>query len=102
MPLYLNQVLDSIFENGFLGADAFDTYEKMKTIFGHSKGENVESTTLMCFYQNEIIKEMKASLDANFLSMLNLSSTINGYKERTCWEATQFYFCVFCFDTVLE
>ena len=79
MPLYLNQVLDSIFENGFLGADAFDTYEKMKTIFGHSKGENVESTTLMCFYQNEIIKEMKASLDANFLSMLNLSSTINGH-----------------------
>ena len=39
----------------------------------------VESTSLLCFYQNEIIKEMKASLDANFRSMLNLSSTINGH-----------------------
>jgi hypothetical protein len=66
LPFSLKQVLDSIFENGFLGGDAFDMYEKMKVIFGHSKGENVESTTLMCFYQNEIIKEMKASLDANF------------------------------------
>ena len=51
----------------------------MKTIFGNSKGKNVESTTLMCFYQNEIIKEMKASLDANFRSVLNLSSIINGH-----------------------
>ena len=41
--------------------------------------EKVESTSLLCFYQNEIIKEMKASLDANFRSMLNLSSTINGH-----------------------
>ena len=40
--------------------------------------DKVESTTLLCFYQNEIIKEMKSSLDANFRSMLNLSSTING------------------------
>ena len=40
--------------------------------------EKVESTSLLCFYQNEIIKEMKASLDANFRSVLNLSSTING------------------------
>ena len=51
----------------------------MKTIFGHSKGESVESTTLMCFYQNEIIKEMKVSLDANFCNVLNRSSTINGH-----------------------
>ena len=41
--------------------------------------DKVESTTLLCFYQNKIIKEMKASLDANFRSMLNLSSTINGH-----------------------
>ena len=47
------QVLDSIFENNFLKGDVVDTYEKMKTIFGHPEGENVESTTLMCFYQNE-------------------------------------------------
>ena len=79
LPPSFKQVLDSIFENGFLGGDAIDTYEKMKTIFGHPKGENLESTAIMCFYQNEIIKEMKASLDANFRNVLNLSSTINGH-----------------------
>ena len=41
--------------------------------------EEVESTSLLGFYQNEIIKEMRASLDANFRNMLNLSSTINGH-----------------------
>ena len=51
----------------------------METIFGHPMSEKVESTSLLCFYQNEIVKEMKASLDANFCSMLNLSSTINGH-----------------------
>ena len=51
----------------------------MKNIFGHPMNDKVESTTLLCFYQNEIIKEMKASLDANFRSVLNLSSTINGH-----------------------
>ena len=51
----------------------------MKTIFGHPISEKVESTSLLCFYQSEIIKEMKASLDANFRSVLNLSSTINGH-----------------------
>ena len=40
--------------------------------------EKVESTSLLCFYQNEMIKEMKASLDANFRNVLNLSCTING------------------------
>ena len=40
--------------------------------------DKVESTTLLCFYQNEIIKEMKASLDANFRNVLNLTSSING------------------------
>ena len=72
------QVLDSIFEEGFLERDAIDTYEKMKTIFGHPMNDKVESTTLLCFYQNEIIKEMKSSLDANFRNMLNLTSSING------------------------
>ena len=65
-PFSFKQVLDSIFEEGFLEGDAIDTYEKMKAIFGHSVSEKVESTSLLCFYQNEIIKEMKASLDANF------------------------------------
>ena len=50
----------------------------MKAIFGHPMSEKVESTSLLCFYQNEISKEMKASLDANFCSVLNLYSTING------------------------
>ena len=31
------------------------------------------------FYQNESIKEIKASLDANFRNLLNLSSTINSH-----------------------
>ena len=79
LPSYFKQVLDSIFEEGFLEGDAIDTYENMKTIFGHPMNEKVESTSLLCFYQNEIIKEMKASLDANFRSVLNLSSTINGH-----------------------
>ena len=51
----------------------------MKAIFGNPMSEKVGSTSLLCFYQNEIIKEMKAILDANFRSMLNLSSTINGH-----------------------
>ena len=79
LPSSFKQVLDSIFENGFLEGDAVDTYEKMKTIFGHPKGYHVEPTTLLCFYQNETIKEMKASLDMNFRNMLNLSSAINGH-----------------------
>ena len=72
-------VLDSNFEEGFLEGDAVDTYEKMKTIFGHPMNEKVESTSLLLSYQNESIKEMKASLDANFHKMLNLSSTINSH-----------------------
>ena len=51
----------------------------MKTIFGHPMSEKVESTSLLCFYQNEIIKEMRSSLDANFYSVLNIYSTINGH-----------------------
>ena len=53
--------------------------KKMKTIFGHPMNDKVESTTLLCFYQNEIIKEMKASLDANFRNVLNLTSSIKGH-----------------------
>ena len=40
--------------------------------------DKVESTTPLCFYQNKIIKEMKASIDANFHNVLNLTSSING------------------------
>ena len=40
--------------------------------------EKFESASLLCFYQNEIIKEMKSSLAADFRSLLNLSCTING------------------------
>ena len=79
LPSSFKQVLDSIFEEGFLEGDAIDTYEKMKAIFGHPMSEKVESTSLLCFYQNEIIKEMRASLDVNFRNVLNLSSTINGH-----------------------
>ena len=52
--------------------------KKMKTIFGCPMNDKVESTTLLCFYQNEIIKEMKASLNAIFHNVLNLTSSING------------------------
>ena len=31
------------------------------------------------FYQNEIIKEMKSSLEANFCNVLNLTYSINGH-----------------------
>ena len=79
LPSSFKHVLDSIFEEGFLEGDAIDTYEKMKTIFGHPMNEKVESTSLLLSYQNESIKEMKASLDANFRQMLNLSSTINNH-----------------------
>jgi len=51
----------------------------MKTIFGNPMNDKVESTTLLCFYQNEIIKEMKSSLEANFRKVLNLTSSINGH-----------------------
>ena len=53
--------------------------KKMNTIFVHPLNDKVESTTLLCFYQNEIIKEMKSSLDANFRNVLNLTSSINGH-----------------------
>ena len=79
MPASFKQVLDSIFEEGFLEEDAIDTYERMKNIFGHPMNDKVESTTLLCFYQNEIIKEMKSSVEENFRNVLNLTSSINGH-----------------------
>ena len=79
LPASFKQVLDSIFEESFLERDAIDTYEKMKTIFGHPMNDKVESITLLCFYQNEIIKEMKSSVEANLRIMLNLTSSINGH-----------------------
>ena len=85
LPASFKQVLDSIFEGGFLEGDPIDTYERMKTIFGHPINEKTEITSLLLSYQNESIKEIKASLDANFRNVLNLSSTINShvlYKNR--------------------
>ena len=41
--------------------------------------DKVESTSLLRFYQNEIIKEMKSSLEENFRNVLNLTSSINGH-----------------------
>ena len=79
LPSLFKHVLDYIFEEGFLEGDVVDTYEKMKTIFGHPMNEKVESTSLLLSYQNESIKEMKASLDANFRKMLNISSTVNNH-----------------------
>ena len=79
LPASFKQVLDSIFEGGFLEGDPIDTYERMKTIFGHPINEKTEITSLLLSYQNESIKEIKASLDANFRNILNLSSTINGH-----------------------
>ena len=78
LPSSFKHVFDSIFEEGFLEGDAIDTYEKMKTIFGHPVNEKVDSTSLLLSYQNETIKEIKASLDANFRNVLNLTSSING------------------------
>ena len=77
LPLLLRKFWILFLKVFFL--EGIDTYEKMKTIFGHPKEKDVESTAIMSFYQNEIIKEMKASLDANFRNVLNLSSTINGH-----------------------
>ena len=79
LPASFKQVLDSIFEGSFLERDAIDAYEKMKTIFGHPLNDKVESTTLLCFYQNEIFKEVQSSLEANFRNVLNLTSSINGH-----------------------
>ena len=41
--------------------------------------EKVESTSLLLSYQNESIKEIKASLDTNFRNILNIYSTINSH-----------------------
>ena len=40
LPALFKQVLDSTFEEGFLEGDPIDTYERMKTIFGHPINEN--------------------------------------------------------------
>ena len=47
--------------------------------FGHLINEKTEITSLLLSYQNESIKEIKASLDANFRNILYLSYTINGH-----------------------
>ena len=78
LPLAHRRVLDSIFENDFLGGDAFATYEKMKSIFGQPKVETIEPTTLEYFHQTEQIKETKASMDSNFQGIFNLAINHQG------------------------
>ena len=41
------RVLDSMFEKYFLGNNAFDTYQKMKSVFGQPKLETIEPTILV-------------------------------------------------------
>ena len=53
LPSSFRQVSDSIFENGFLGGDDIDTYEKMKTICRHPKEKDVESTAILSFYKTK-------------------------------------------------
>ena len=48
LPASFEQVLDSIFEGGFLEGDPIDTYERMKTIFGHPLMRKLKSH-LFCF-----------------------------------------------------
>ena len=78
-PLRSNKSQILFSRGGFLEGDPIDTYERMKTIFGYPINEKTEITSLLLSYQNESIKEIKASLDANFRNILNLSSTINGH-----------------------
>ena len=48
LPPSFKHVLDSIFEGGFLEGDVVDTYEKMKTIFGHPMNERKLNLHLFC------------------------------------------------------
>ena len=77
LPLAHRRVLDSIFENDFLGNNAFDTYEKMKSFFGQPKIETIEPTTLVSYRQTELVKEIKASMESNFGGIFNLVSKVN-------------------------
>ena len=56
LPLVHRRVLNSMFENDFLGNNAFDTYEKMKSVFGELKVETIEPTILLSYRQTGIIK----------------------------------------------
>ena len=71
------RVLDSMFENDFLGNNAFDTYEKMKSIFEQPKVETIEPTILVSYRPIELIEETKTSTDCNFRGIFNLASKIN-------------------------
>ena len=51
LSLSHRRVLDSMFEKDFLGNNAFDTYDKMKNIFGQPKIQTIEPTILVCFCQ---------------------------------------------------
>ena len=78
LSLSHRRVLDPMFENDFLGNSAFDTYDKMKNIFGSTKVETIEPTILVCFRQTELIKETKAIMKTNFKWLYNMSTKING------------------------
>ena len=56
LPLVHRHVLDFMFENHFLGNNAFDTYEMMKSVFGQLKVETIEPAILVSYRQTELIK----------------------------------------------
>ena len=56
LPVVHRHVLDFMFENHFLGNNAFDTYEMMKSVFGQLKVETIEPAILVSYRQTELIK----------------------------------------------
>ena len=56
LPASFKQVLDSIFEGGFLEGDPIDTYERMKTIFGHPINEKTEITSSCFLTKTNLLK----------------------------------------------
>ena len=78
LPLFHRCVLDSLFEKDFLGNKAFQTYEKMKIIFGQPKVETMEPTVLVSHHQTELIKETKATMETDFKGLYNMTTKING------------------------
>ena len=71
-------VLVSMFEKDFLGNNAFDTYDKMKNIFGEPKIKTIALAILVCHRQTELIKEARTSMESNFRGLFNSISKIHG------------------------
>ena len=71
LSLSHRRVLDSMFEKDFLGNYAFDTYDKMKNIFGQPKIETIEPAILVCHCQTELIKEARTNMESNFRGLFN-------------------------------